>query len=345
MTKIRIKYIDRFTDRIGVTRYYFRKPGEKRIPLPDQPGTPEFMKAYNELVAGSEPAKPNERKRGGEGTFDALIGLYYRSPEYLMMAESSRRAYKNVLERWLIDEKIGHRPVSGFKREHVTVMLGKRSATPGAANDLLKKIRLLMSFAIRNGMRTDDPTIKMRKYASGTFHTWTEDEIAKFEARWPVGTTERLAFALLLYTGQRRSDVVRMGWPDMRGQSILVTQQKTKTKLEISLHPSLRSILAECKKSHVSVLVNQLGRPFSAAGFGMWMADKIADAGLPDICVTHGLRKAAARRLAEAGCSASEIAAVTGHKSLAEVERYVKEADQRKLSVSGIARLAEHREK
>jgi integrase len=58
--------------------------------------------------------------------------------------------------------------------------------------------------------------------------------------------------------------------------------------------------------------------------------------------VPHGLRKAACRRLAEAGCSASQIAAVSGHKSLQEVERYVREADQERMARDALARIAEH---
>ena len=67
------------------------------------------------------------------------------------------------------------------------------------------------------------------------------------------------------------------------------------------------------------MLTTVFKKPFSDAGYGNMMADAIAAAGLPDRCVLHGLRKAAARRLAEAGCTEKEIAAVTGHTTLKEV--------------------------
>lgn len=220
-------------------------------------------------------------------------------------------------------------------------MMAKRAATPGAANDLLKKIRLLMRFAIDAGWRTDDPTQRMKRYASKEFHTWDEAQIASYEKHWPIGSKERLAFGLLLFTGQRRSDIIGMSWRDIEDGLIRVIQAKTGNKVWVPIHPRLREILAATTKDHLSILTTGWGRPFTAAGFGGWMADKIGEAGLPDECVTHGLRKAAARRLAEAGCSANQIASITGHKTLAEVERYTKEADQKQLARAAMSRLVE----
>ena len=87
------------------------------------------------------------------------------------------------------------------------------------------------------------------------------------------------------------------------------------------------------------ILQTAFGRPFTSNGFGNYMADKISRAGLPDRCVAHGLRKAAARRLAEAGCTANEIASITGHATLQEVSRYTKAAEQRVLAQAAIERL------
>ena len=86
------------------------------------------------------------------------------------------------------------------------------------------------------------------------------------------------------------------------------------------------------------LLATGRGKPFSTAGFGNWMAHKIAEAGLPERCVTHGLRKAAARRLAEAGCTPHQIMAVTGHRSLSEVENYTRAARQKELAAAAISK-------
>lgn len=342
MTNVRLRYVDRFRDSGGKMRFYFRKPNGPRTPLPGAPGSEEFLRAYAIAARGVLPAS-GQMRAAAPGTFDHLLRLYFAAPEFRALAPSTQRAYRLVIERWVRDEKIGHRPVAGMRREHVSTMIGKRAHTPGAANDLAKKIRLLMNFAIAHGLRTDNPTAKMKKFKGEEWHTWTDDEIERFEKRWPVGTSERLAMGLLLFTGQRRSDVVKMTWQDIRGEAIRVCQVKTKKKLDVALHPDLRAILAATPRTGETILTTAYGKPFSAAGFGNWMADKIDAAGLPKECITHGLRKAAARRLAEAGCSASEIMAVTGHTTLSEVERYVREASQKLLSKAGIARLVSQR--
>jgi integrase len=338
MARIRLKYVDSYVDCTGQQRHYFRRGRHAlRIALPGHPGSPEFMEAYQAALAGEVPTQ--KRWRGEPGTFNRLIQEYFESTSFTRLSQSSQRPYKLVIERWVRDEGIGHRLVRQMTRQHVDKMLAKRQATPGAANDLLKKVRILIGFARANGWRKDDPTDSIKRYKANTFHTWTDTEIGMFENRWAVDTPERLAFALLLFTGQRRSDVVRMSWPDIEEGMIRVVQQKTKAKLSVPIHPELEDILAATPKRHVMILVTQQGKPFSAAGFGNWMADKIAAAGLPDACVTHGLRKAAARRLAEAGCSTLEIMAVTGHKSLTEVENYTRQAQQQSSARAAMGKL------
>src|SRR5262249_15142008 len=151
--------------------------------------------------------------------------------------------------------------------------------------------------------------------------------------------------------GQRRSDIVRMGPQYIRNGVLSVRQQKTGIDLGIPVHPTLATVIAETPTYHLTFLTNQFDRPFTAGYFVQWV-DK---AELPH-CSAHGLRKAAARRLAEAGCTAHEIAAITGHASLKEIEHYTKAVDQQKLAASAMektrtlsgqpyARLAKKRKK
>jgi integrase len=337
MASIKLKHVDSYIDATGKRRHYFRKGRGRRVALPGSPGSPEFVAAWQ--AACDEAAVGPRKQRGAPGTFDRLVQDYFDSPNYLRMVSSTQRAYRLMIERFVRDDAIGHRRVDQMRREHVNHIVAKRSKTPGAANDVLKKLRVLLRFAMANGQIRFDPTIGIKGFAEGEIATWTEDEIEQFKQRWPAGTPERMAFALLLYTGQRRSDVVRMSWRDIDGNAIRVIQQKTGTKVKIPLHPQLRRLIDDWPKRHVVVLATAYGKPFSAAGFGNWMAAKIAEAGLPDHCVTHGLRKAAARRLAEAGCSAHQIMAITGHKSLAEAERYTRAADQERLAEQAIGSL------
>ena len=228
-------------------------------------------------------------------------------------------------------------------REHVDVIIGRMSQKPGAGLILLKRLRTLLRYAIALGWSDRDPTTGVKGYRSKEIHTWNEDEIEAFEKRWPKGSRERLGFALLLHTGQRGSDVHRMLWTDLVDDAIRVAQQKTKTRLTIPLHRDLEAALAAASREQATIIATSYKKPFSVKGFGNMMSGAIREAGLPRRCKPHGLRKAAARRLAEAGCSASEIMAITGHKTLAEVERYTRAAEQERLARQAIKRQSENK--
>ena len=336
---IRLKYVHAFRDRTGRMRHYFRQHG-KRTPLPGLPGSSEFMAAYAaQLNETSQQVEP--RPKAAPGTFNALAIRYYGSPQFQSLSTTSRSNYRRVIDGFL--EQHGHRQVKQMKREHVDIIVGKMANKPGAGIILLKRLRTLVRYAMALGWTDRDPTAGVKAYRSKEIHTWYEDEIAAFEERWPEGSRERLAFALLLYTGQRGSDVHRMQWTDLVGDTIRVAQQKTAAKLSVPIHESLSRVLALAKRNHATILATAYGKPFSVKGFGNMVSAAIRDAGLPPRCKPHGLRKAAARRLAEAGCSASEIMAITGHKTLAEVERYTRAAEQERLARQAIKRQSQNR--
>jgi len=147
-----------------------------------------------------------------------------------------------------------------------------------------------------------------------------------------LGTRQRLGYSLALYTGQRRADVAAMGVGAYDGQGIAVVQEKTGAPLWIPAHPILKEALDATERGGPWLLCTPYGVRYTTAGFGNFMADAIGDAGLPDECRLHGLRKSAGKALAEAGCTAHQIMAVLGHKTLAEAQRYTKEADQKRLA-------------
>jgi integrase len=349
MTKVKLRYLHAFIDRHGKRRLYFRKDGA-RIPLPSDTESPEFAEAYRKALGGPLPKAPAALPPISSGrTFDALALEYFRSPAFLDLEPGTQYNYRKAIERLIKGDepkhRLGHRLVSGMESLHVSRLLGRYADRPGAGNDALKKLRVLLRFAISIGWRKDDPTIFVKKFKDGEgFHTWDESEVAQFEARWPVGSMPRTAFDLLIYSAQRSSDVARMVWGDVAGGRVRAVQSKTGTKVSIPQHPRLKESLDATPKTDVVIIISALGRPFSTKGFGNWMADRIADAGLPERCVTHGLRKAAARRLAEAGATTLEIAAITGHKSLREIERYTRAAAQETLADSAMKRLREQDE-
>lgn len=339
MPRRRPKHVERIWAK-GRWYYYFRVGKGPRTPLPGAPGSDEFEAAYAAALTGKVEAKKAGRAAPAPRSIAALIESYQGSAAFMNLRATTKQGYRTRLEAIRLAH--GHRSVAGMTREAVEKgILRPYADRPGAYRDTIKKLRIL----IRHAMSLDppwierDPTAGIGKPKGGEVRSWTEDEIAAFEARWPIGTKQRLAFALMLYTGQRRSDVHRMTWSDISDGRIRVVQQKTGAKLRIRIHDALAKVLAQADRAHVTILNTEFGRPFTVDGFSGFMRAAISAAELPLDAQPHGLRKAAGRRLAEAGATAHQIMAVLGHKSLAEAERYTREADQQSLADEGIGKV------
>ena len=336
MALLRLSYVRTYRDRHGRLRRYFRRRGQPDTPLPGEVGSDEFMFAYQAAFGTA----PRRHSRHAVGTLSRLVEEYYQSVEFANLKPSSRSRYRLILDS--IAHRDGHRLVRDMPRDKVRKILQEIGASrPGMANLTQKILRVLMQYAIDTGWRNDNPAAGIKPYRLGTRHTWSDEELASFEARWPLGTRERLAYALLLYTGQRVGDVVRMRRQDISKGRIQVVQQKTGAALSIPIHPSLQEALKAGPTQGFQLIGDQHGRAITPSALSGMMIRAAAAAGLSRRCVPHGLRKACLRRLAEHGGSAKEIAAVSGHKSLGEVERYTAAADQRKLSSAAIAKLTE----
>jgi integrase len=339
MTKIRLTHIHEFIDRHGKVRRYVRLPGRKRVPLPGAPGTAAFMEAYQAALAETSP------KRIGAtcaqpGTINAAVVSYFVSSAFAALAPETRRVRRNILERFRTEH--GDKRTALLQRAHIDRMVADRAGTPAAARNFLSAVRAVMAHCVDQGWRADNPThgVKRPTIKTDGFRTWTETDIATFEAKHPIGTRARLALALLLYTAQRRSDIVRLGRQHVRDGVVTVRQQKTGATLAIPVHPELAAVLEATPCEHLTFLTTRDGKPFSAAGFTNWFREICNEAGLPNGTSAHGLRKAACRRLAEAGCSANVIASISGHVSLREVQRYTAAADQARMARSAIDTVA-----
>jgi integrase len=339
MTNLTLRYVHEFRDRHGKVRRYFRRPGFKRATLPGLPGSEEFMAAYQAALDGSSAPKLTVgSSRTIPGTIGDLVARYFGSRAFLSISPSTQRTYRGIIER--LRREHGDKRVAKLERQHVMTMLSGRAETPTASNNFLRLLKMLMQFAIDEGMRPDNPVvgIKRIKVKGDGFHAWTEEEIARFEERHPVGTKARLALALLLYTAQRRGDVVGMGRQHIRNGVLHVQQQKTGIKLEIPLHPALAAIIEATPSEHLTFLTTEYGRAFTSNGFGNWFRERCNEAGLSE-CSAHGLRKAASRRLAEAGVSTLELGSITGHQTLREIERYTKSASRSHMAKSAMAKV------
>lgn len=318
-------------DRHGKRRVRFRM-GSFSVYLTGTPWGEEFMRQHAAALDGVK-SRVNEigAARTKPGSFDALCVSYYRSPEFRGLKNSTQTMRRNIIERFRLAH--GNKPLKGLDRRHIGAIIGAKADTPEAANNLLKVLRVLLSYAVDQDMIETNPATNVKKYRSRGegFHPWSEDEITRFQERHRPGTRADLALSLLLYTAQRRSDVVHMGWQHVDGDTIKVRQDKTDVPLVIPMHPELKRALASLPRTNLTFLMTEKGAPFTKAGFGNWFRKQCDLAGLPQ-CSAHGLRKSAATRLANAGCSTDQIKAITGHRTLAEVARYTRAADQQRLA-------------
>lgn len=331
MTKLDLPYVKQYRDQTGMMRRYFRRGGRNFGALPGDVGSPEFMEAYQNFLG----SKPAGQQRSAPGTFGRLISDYYRSVEFANLKPYSRKLYRQVLEPLI--KKHGHKPLRLLNRDVARDMIQKIGETrPGMANLTKGILNRVFRIAIDAGQHHVNPFARLTAYKIGTRHTWTEAELAAFEKRWPLGTRQRLAYALLLYTGQRAGDVVKMHRRDIVDGEIHLTQTKTGAELQIPIHSELRKAMKAYPTKGLSLFGDERGKPVQRNSLTTFMRKAIADAGLDPRCVTHGLRKALSRRMAEGGASSKTIAAVTGHKTLKEIERYTAAAEQPKLAKAGL---------
>ncbi len=336
VTLMPLPFVHGYKDRHGRDRFYLRRRGHKRIAIIGKPGTPEFLASYRNAMdaTGAPVGKPPLA-----GSLNALAVSWYASSLFKQLGPSTSRVYRNILER--VRAEHGNKPVRLLEGQHIRRILAAKSDTPAAANHVLRIFRMLMAHAVEEGWRKDNPTLgvrKLKEIGSGA-RSWTDEHIAAYQAHWPVGTKQGLALALLLYTGQRRSDIVHMGRQHARSGGMNVRQVKTKAELFIPIHPHLQAHLDALPAGHLTYMLTDQGKPYTPPGFTNAFKDWACAAGLEAGLTPHGLRKAAARRMAEGGCTAHQIAAITGHKTLAEVERYTRAVDQEQLARSAVLRM------
>lgn len=279
----------------------------------------------------------------------ALGHLYLQSIEFANLKESTQDKRHRMVE--YIVRKYGHLPVAGATADDTRSIMMAHMDTPGKANNLKATLSVLFEFAILQepAWRETNPAKRVPKLALGEHRAWTDDELARFEARWPLGTIQRTLYAILLYTGQRKSGVHPMCWEDISDEVIRVEKQKQrkmrgkghgKSKyLWIPVHPRLREALNAWTKTGHHLFNSSKGTLYCSNMLYRLLRRAIEDAGLSSKCVAHGLRKSAARLLAEAGCSAREIMAITGHETLEQVEFYTEAVSQVALAKKAMAKF------
>lgn len=338
MARIRLKYVDAFVDRHGLVRYYFRRSKGPRTALPGAPGSDAFMAAYRTALGAPErPGKPD----GADRTLHALVTLYLGSGSFANLADITRANYRRALDRFR--ETHGKLSVAGFEARHAAILID--ALAPNAGYALWRVLRLLFKFAFAQKWRPDDPMAGVhapRRPKTDGYRTATQDDVQTFRDHYPLGTKPRLAFELLYNTAVRRADAVRLGRQHVSRGFLTYTQGKTGTELTIEVNAELQAAFDADPKTQLTFLVTEYGAPFTPQGFTNWFKDKCKAAGLPANTSPHSLRKGLLTHLANNGATTRQLMAVSGHKTLAEVERYTRKADQKRLASAALSTISEH---
>jgi site-specific recombinase XerD len=333
--KCNLPFVKAYRDRHGRQRYYLRKRGMPRVPLPGPPGCAEFLAAYQAALEG--PRKTVTSAPAAAGSFGRLCREYLSSAEFSNLAVSTKSELKRVVQR--LEKKHADKPVARLERQHVLRWRDDMADRPGAANTMMRTIGVLLTFAIDRGYRRDNPAQKIKMLKSTPWRAWTDDELNAFEDRWPLGTMQRTGYAIALYTAQRRADIVVMDWSKVRGDRISIKSTKTGAQQEVPMHPELQAALAAVKpRWPAAIVTGAKGQKLGAVYFGHQMAAAIEAAGLPAGCVLHGLRKTTARTLVESGCTNRMGRSITLHATDSMFEEYSEAADQRVLSAEAMNR-------
>ena len=322
-----------YPDRHGRTRYRYRKTGQPTYHFRNDPGTPAFL----EELAAAKAGIMETPEKFAPFSYDALIASFYRTPKWQDMAASSQKTYRGIIERFRA--KNGKVDVRHVKTATIDAKLATMVKTPAAANNLRKALARLHRHAIKQGWRTDNPVSATDAYASGKgHHTWTEAELAAFDARWPYGTKERLAKELLLNSALRRSDMLMVGKGHRKEGKLHLYHTKNDSGTVVPVGPDLTAALDAWDGGHMTYMVTKFGKPYTSTGFYNWFKRACVKAGLPHCC-PHGLRKAVSRRLAESGATSLQGRAVTGHKTDREFAYYAEQANREEMADEAMANL------
>ncbi len=347
MARVRLKYVTTDFDRHGNIRYYFRKRGETgKLRLPGLPGTAEFMAAYQAAYAGlplPAPSAPQIQRAAGD-SLQWLCNAFFQSGVFRGQAEGTKASKRRIFRLICAEpvspgskSRLGDLPFAQLPTKTVFTLQDRKADNPHAADNWVKALRALYKWAVKAKHCEHNPAkdVPLLAVASEGHHTWTIEEMRQFEAAHPIGTQARLAMALFAFTGQRISDVVRLGPQHVKDGRIRFTQKKNETrkpnKMTIPLLPILAQVINATPCGHLTFLVNERGGGWTPGGLGNKFHAWCSEAGLPH-CSGHGLRKAAACAAAEGGANNQHMMAIFGWRSQSMADVYTRKASQSKMA-------------
>jgi integrase len=366
MAKLHLDYVNSSYDARGKLRHVFLRKGHKRVTIKGKAGNADFMAHYHELLAATESAPSTIGcSKALAGTVDHAVIAFLCHDDFMRgLSKATQGAWRPILTRFRehttpSGRTYGQNQISTLTRQAIMAFLdGKK---PSVKKNELKPVRAVIRFALTQGWMRSDPTEGLRLKAppkSMGHLTWKEPQIAQYRARHALGTIARLALELLLNIAARRHDAHLIGRQNITNGKLtwrpVKTERSTAKLLTIKILPELQAALDAVPESTrasgvLAFLVNEYGKPFATPevlgkSFARWCREAglepvVGSDGLVRNYRAHGLRKAALRHLAHRGATASEMQAVSGHSSLAQLQEYLQEVEQERLAEAALARL------
>jgi len=336
MPRPRPPHVHRQETRHGRVVWYFRRGKGPRIRLPGPPGSDGFDAAYEAALRGGD-VRPHSA--AGRGTLAWLIDRYRESTAWADLSLATRRQRETILRQ--VVASAGAEPATAITRAVVVAGRDRRRETPAQARHFLDTLKGLFRWAAESQIVETDPTLGVRPPKAprtGGFAAWTDDDVAAFTARWPVGTRARVALDLLRYTGLRRGDAVRLGRQHLRGGVFRLATAKTGAVVTITLLPALEATLAAGPTGDLAYICGERGQPMTKEAFGNIFREWCVAAGVTKSA--HGLRKLAATTMAEAGATVTELESVFGWSGGGMASLYTRSANRAKVGQTASRLLA-----
>jgi integrase len=326
------QWVTEFRDRHGKPRLRYRRVGYPSYYFKAQLGTEEFRVEYRHCL--DNPIRQVGLETNAPGSIGDLIARWYKGTQFTNGGPATQMKNRGLLEGFRAAH--GDKMVETIQFEHIDAILAARArAHPTAAHNLRKQLRRLFAFAVKCRMRPDNPvehTTAIRMRDDAGHKAWTEADVAAYQARWALGTMPRLALEIMLWTGNRKGDALKLGRQHIKNGDFRIVQEKTKKTVIIPIAPALaRAIIAMPDNGQLTLITTSHGKPYSAKGFGARMRVWCDAAGLTDKSA-HGLRKTISERMALSGAGNPGIKSVTGHSGDSEVALYTRGVDQERLA-------------
>jgi integrase len=314
-----------------VTVWYVRPAHHgQRIRLRSEYGTQAFWEEYRAALT----AEPSQPKQKASGSLAWLWDRYRASNAWRKLSSATRKSREAVMVPVLAESK--DRPAAKVRKVDLEATRDKMA--PHQGRNFMDCMRGMYRWAVvaLPHQFKDDPTaaIKNPKFErTEGFPVWTEAEVEQYQAQWPLGTKERVWLDVLLYTGLRRGDAVRLGRQHVRDGFWTIKTEKSGMQVEVCnpLLSVLQKTLNAGPTGDLSFICGSQGRPLTKETFGNVFRVACASAGLRGKSA-HGLRKVAATRCAENGATTQQLMALFGWLSQKQAELYTRSADRKRMS-------------